>query len=96
VLDEVSSSIDVATDKFIQRVVREEFAGATIISVAHRLDTILDFDRIALLSNGDWWSLSRLGVCGVDRVLLGTCTILNMVQNGRYWVLRACGRKGSC
>ena len=31
VLDEVSSSIDVATDKFIQRVVREEFAGATII-----------------------------------------------------------------
>ena len=52
ILDEVSSSIDVATDKLVQRVIREEFREATIISVAHRLDTILDFDRIALLSDG--------------------------------------------
>jgi ATP-binding cassette subfamily C (CFTR/MRP) protein 1 len=52
VLDEMSSSIDVATDELVQRVVREEFAGDTIISIAHRLDTILDFDRIALLSDG--------------------------------------------
>lgn len=52
VLDEVSSSIDVTTDKLVQRVIREEFRDATIISVAHRLDTILDFDRIALLSDG--------------------------------------------
>lgn len=51
-LDEVSSSIDIATDKLVQRVVRQEFAGATIISVAHRLETIVDFDRIALLSDG--------------------------------------------
>lgn len=53
VLDEVSSNIDVATDKLVQRVIREEFKDATIISVAHRLDTILDFDRIALLSDGE-------------------------------------------
>jgi ATP-binding cassette, subfamily C (CFTR/MRP), member 1 len=52
VLDEVSSSIDVTTDKLVQRIIREEFAGATIISVAHRLNTILDLDRIALLSDG--------------------------------------------
>jgi ABC-type multidrug transport system fused ATPase/permease subunit len=52
VLDEVSSSIDVVTDKLVQRVIREELVGATIISVAHRLNTILDFDRIALLSDG--------------------------------------------
>lgn len=52
VLDEVSNSIDVATDRLVQRVIREEFRDATIISVAHRLDTILDFDRIALLSEG--------------------------------------------
>jgi ATP-binding cassette, subfamily C (CFTR/MRP), member 1 len=49
----VSSSIDVTTDKLVQRVIREEFKDATIISVAHRLDTILDFDRIALLSDGE-------------------------------------------
>lgn len=52
VLDEVSSSIDVTTDKLMQQVIREEFAGKTIIAVAHRLDTILDFDRIAVLRDG--------------------------------------------
>lgn len=52
VLDEVSSSVDVTTDRLVQRVVREEFAGATVISVAHRLETMLGFDRIALLSDG--------------------------------------------
>lgn len=49
----MSSSIDVTTDKLVQRVIREEFKDATIISVAHRLDTILDFDRIAILSDGE-------------------------------------------
>lgn len=52
VMDEVSSSIDLATDKVIQEVIRQEFEGATIISIAHRLDSILNFDRIAVLSDG--------------------------------------------
>ena len=52
ILDEVSSSIDIATDRLVQRLIREEFSDATILAVAHRLDTIMDFDRIALLSDG--------------------------------------------
>jgi ATP-binding cassette subfamily C (CFTR/MRP) protein 1 len=48
------------TDKLVQRVIREEFKDATIISVAHRLDTILDFDRIALLSDGKLVGLQQL------------------------------------
>ncbi|KAL3417106.1 multidrug resistance-associated protein 1 [Phlyctema vagabunda] len=52
VLDEVSSNIDIKTDEVVQRIIREEFADATVLSVAHRLDTILDFDRIALLGEG--------------------------------------------
>jgi ATP-binding cassette subfamily C (CFTR/MRP) protein 1 len=52
VLDEVSSSVDISIDMLMQRVVREEFAGATIIAIAHRLDTILDFDKVAVLSEG--------------------------------------------
>lgn len=51
-MDEVSSSIDLATDKVIQEVIRQEFEGATIISIAHRLDSVLNFDRIAVLSDG--------------------------------------------
>lgn len=52
VLDEVSSNVDVETDRLVQRVVREEFKDATVVAVAHRLDTIMDFDRVALLSEG--------------------------------------------
>ena len=36
----------------MQRVIRERFASHTIIAVAHKLDTILDFDKIALLDEG--------------------------------------------
>jgi ATP-binding cassette subfamily C (CFTR/MRP) protein 1 len=36
----------------MQRVIRERFASYTIIAVAHKLDTILDFDKVALLDDG--------------------------------------------
>lgn len=52
VLDEASSSLDVATDATIQKVLREAFAGRTIIAIAHRLHTLKDFDQIVVLANG--------------------------------------------
>jgi ATP-binding cassette subfamily C (CFTR/MRP) protein 1 len=36
----------------MQRIIREKFAQHTIIAIAHKLDTILDFDKIALLDEG--------------------------------------------
>jgi ATP-binding cassette subfamily C (CFTR/MRP) protein 1 len=36
----------------MQRVIREKFSSHTIIAVAHKLDTILDFDKVALLDEG--------------------------------------------
>jgi ABC-type multidrug transport system fused ATPase/permease subunit len=52
VLDEATSAVDMATDTLIQRSIREEFGGSTLIVIAHRLSTIADFDRILVLSDG--------------------------------------------
>ncbi len=52
VLDEATSNVDAETDGVVQRLIREAFAGWTIITVAHRLDTILDSDRIIVLDQG--------------------------------------------
>ncbi|RAH47783.1 P-loop containing nucleoside triphosphate hydrolase protein [Aspergillus brunneoviolaceus CBS 621.78] len=52
VLDEVSSNVDVVADARMQRVIREDFAGCTVLAVAHRLETIRDFDRIAVMHEG--------------------------------------------
>ncbi|KAF2449993.1 putative multidrug resistance protein [Karstenula rhodostoma CBS 690.94] len=52
ILDEATSSIDEETDRIVQRSIREEFKNRTIIYVAHRLDAILDFDRVAVMNKG--------------------------------------------
>ena len=45
-------SVDEVTDELIQQIIRRKFAKHTIIAVAHKLETIVDFDKIAVLDHG--------------------------------------------
>ena len=58
ILDEATASIDIQTDRLIQYTIKSQFAKSTVLIVAHRLETILDCDRIAVLSNG---KISEIG-----------------------------------
>ncbi|TPX38128.1 hypothetical protein SmJEL517_g00165 [Synchytrium microbalum] len=52
ILDEASASVDGETDEFIRATIRRDFADSTIITIAHRLDTVVDYDKILVLSHG--------------------------------------------
>ena len=51
-LDECTASVDYQTDAAVQAACREAFAGRTVICIAHRIHTIIDYDLIACLDMG--------------------------------------------
>ena len=53
VLDEATAAVDMETDDLIQRTIRTEFADCTVITIAHRLNTIMDYDRYKICFLGN-------------------------------------------
>lgn len=51
-LDEATASVDHETDMHMQRLLREMFPDSTIIAIAHRLRTIMDYDRVIVMDGG--------------------------------------------
>eukprot|EP00760_Papus_ankaliazontas_P023578 PhM_4_TR2069/c0_g1_i1/m.68645/K05665/ABCC1; ATP-binding cassette, subfamily C (CFTR/MRP), member 1 len=63
-MDEVTASVDIATDRLIQETVRTQFNDCTVLTIAHRLDTILTYDAVMVMDQG------RVAEMGSPRELL--------------------------
>jgi len=53
IMDEATANVDSASDQLIQRTVREVFRDRTVLTIAHRLHTIIDMDRILVMDGGE-------------------------------------------
>lgn len=52
-LDEVTSNVDYDSDAKIQKIIREDFKECTVVTIAHRINTILDYDKILVMDQGE-------------------------------------------
>ncbi|KAJ3389562.1 hypothetical protein HDU92_000983 [Lobulomyces angularis] len=74
VMDEATANVDFETDNIIQKCLREDFKQSTILTIAHRLNTIIDYDLVLVLERGE------IAELGSPRELLH-------IENGKFLAL---------
>ncbi|XP_017881737.1 multidrug resistance-associated protein 1 isoform X2 [Ceratina calcarata] len=74
ILDEATASVDLETDDLIQTTIRQEFGDCTVLTIAHRLNTILDSDRVIVLDNGRIMEYDS-----PDKLLRDTSSLFNSI-----------------
>ncbi|KAL4079580.1 hypothetical protein J3A83DRAFT_4368342 [Scleroderma citrinum] len=81
VMDEATASVDYATDELISKTIRQEFASSTIMTIAHRLRTVIDYDRVMILDTGSIVEFGR------------PATLLEDPNSRFYLLCKATGKK---
>jgi ABC-type multidrug transport system fused ATPase/permease subunit len=87
-MDEATANVDEETDGKIQEIIRKECAHVTVVTIAHRLNTIMDYDLVLVLSRGELveagnpTQLSRLDPSDSRNVFAGMVAAMNANQEG--------------
>ncbi|XP_041353425.1 ATP-binding cassette sub-family C member 10-like [Gigantopelta aegis] len=77
-IDEATASVDLETDSLIQETIREAFKDSTVLTIAHRINTILDSDRVLVMSEGQALEFAPPGV-----LLQKTNSLFHQLVHGR-------------
>ncbi|KAJ7126290.1 multidrug resistance-associated ABC transporter [Mycena epipterygia] len=91
-MDEATASVDHATDELISHTIREAFAESTVLTIAHRLSTVISYDRVMLLDEGRIIEFDRPGTL-LDDPASKFHALCKATGKGEFGMLRNLARR---